>query len=204
MRPRKFSYIPADDDTDALANDITGTGPWVPTATSAGDGLAHLISLNSAAALDGIDITLTGTDADDIPQTETRAGPGAGLTVYSSKYFKTLTGVSASSTLGANTMDVGYKDDCVTPTYPLNWRGNEFTVSLGVNVTGTINYTVQHCMQRMSDGPPSTLTWWPHSSLASKTADADGNYGFPVTAIRLHINSLTAGALVDFHVTQAN
>lgn len=202
MAPVVFTYTPLDDDTDALANDITGAGPWVPTTTVLSDGLAHLISINSAAELAGITFTLTGTDADGFAQTEDVVGPGAGLTVYSTKFFKTLTGVSASGTLGASTADIGYKDDCVSPTYPLNWRESSFGVSLGVNVEGTINYTVQHCLQRMSDGAPSTLTWWPHASLVTKTVDADGNYAFPVTATRLHVNSLTAGATIAFHIVQ--
>ena len=201
MHPTVYSYTPADDDTNGFADDITGAGPFTMTTQNSGDSLAHLVSITSTANLSGITFTLTGTDADGIAQTEAVTGPN-NTTVYGTKYFKTLVTVTASSTLGANIADVGWKDDCVGPSHVLNWRQESFQVSLGVNISGTINFTVQHCMQRMSAGAPSTLTWWPHASLASATADADGNYAFPVTATRLHVNSLTAGATVDFHVTQ--
>jgi hypothetical protein len=46
-------------------------------------------------------------------------------------------------------------------------------------------------------------TWWPHSTLVTKTVSADGNYAFPVTATRILINSLTAGATVTFIATQS-
>lgn len=204
MHPVVFSYTPADDDTDGFANDITGAGPWTPTALSAGDGLAHLVSIGSAADLAAITFTLTGTDADGIAQSEAITGPGAGATVYGTLFFKTLTAISASSTLGANTADVGWKDECVSPTHPLNWRENSFEVALGVNISGTINYTVEHCLERMSAGAPSTLTWWPHPDpdLVTQTADADGEYKRPVTATHIHIHSITAGATLDFHVVQ--
>lgn len=201
MRPIKFTYTPADDDTDGYANDITGAGPFTMTVTTAGDSLAHLTSIDSGSNLSAITFTVTGTDADGKVQTEAITGPNA-TTVYGTKYFKTVTTVSASSTLGVNTADIGWKDDSVGPTFPLNWRQANFQVSLGVDISGTINYTVEHCLDDIRAATPSTLKWWPHASLASKTADSDGNYSSPVTATRLHVNSLTAGATAAFTITQ--
>ena len=201
MRPAKFSYIPADNDTNGFEAGITGAGPFTMTVTTPDDGLAHLVSIDTGANLSGITFTLTGTDADGIAQTEAVTGPNA-TTGYSAKYFKTLTTVTASSTLGANTADIGWKDDCVGPTFPLNWRQESFAVSLGVNISGTINFTVEHCFDDIRSAAPSTLTWWAHSTISGDTADVDGNYAFPVSATRLHINSLTAGATIDFHVVQ--
>ena len=43
-----------------------------------------------------------------------------------------------------------------------------------------------------------------HSSLAAKTADADGNYAAPVRAIRILINSLTAGATIKVTLIQGS
>ena len=73
-------------------------------------------------------------------------------------------------------------------------------------MSGAITYTVEHCLERMSDGAPSTLTWWPHpdAALVSVSVDADGEYKRPVTATRIHIASLTAGATIDFHVVQGS
>lgn len=201
MYPIKFSYTPADDSTTGYATGLTGAGPFTPSTTTAGDGLAHLTSLTSASDIHTLTITITGTDAEGNSQTEDITAPTSN-TVYGTKYFRTITSVASSATLGANTMDVGWKDECVGPTFPLNWRQKTFQVSLGVDISGTINYTVQHTFNQMGSANPSTFTWWPHATLVTKTADADGNYASPVTATRLLINSLTSGATAAFYVVQ--
>lgn len=62
-----------------------------------------------------------------------------------------------------------------------------FNVGFGVKVTGTINYTVQHTF----DNPQTVAspTWYSHPTIASKTDNQDGNYAFPVAAIKLLVNS---------------
>lgn len=66
-----------------------------------------------------------------------------------------------------------------------------FNVGIGVVVSGTVNYTVQHTFDDVwaTDYTASSGTWYNHASLASQAANADGNYAFPVTAIRLTVNS---------------
>lgn len=201
MRPRTFSYTPADDDTDGFAAGVTGAGPFTMTATTSGDSMAHLVSLSSTANLSGINMVLSGLDAEGNTQTETVAGPNNN-TVNSTKYFSQLDTVTPASTLGANTMDVGWTDDVVTPAFPLDIRANPFNVSVAIDIGGTINYTLQHCFQAIQSANPSTLTWWAHDVLNGLTADAQSNYSKPVTAIRLLLNSLTAGATITLHVIQ--
>ena len=68
----------------------------------------------------------------------------------------------------------------------VNTNTNPTNIGFGVIVSGVVNYTVQHTF----DDPASTLsTWFPHPTLASQIASADGNYAFPVTAIRVTVNS---------------
>jgi hypothetical protein len=89
--------------------------------------------------------------------------------------------------------------------YPLNWRQQDFQVSLALAITGTVNVTVQHTFDGLHGEyvtAYSGLTWFPHSTLASKTASADGNYAFPVTAIRITVTAYTSGS-VTFTVIQA-
>lgn len=63
---------------------------------------------------------------------------------------------------------------------------NPFNVGFGVVKTGTVNYTVQHTF----DDPFGTIsTWFNHPTVAAQIANADGNYAFPVTAIRITMNS---------------
>lgn len=202
MRPIDKSYTPLDDDTDYFANDITGAGPFTPTTTLVSDGLGHQVTIDSAANLSGITFTLTGLDADGLAQTEAVTGPNA-TTVASAKYFSSLTSVSVSSTLGANTADIGVKDDAVSPTFVLDYTANPFSVGLMADVSGTIDYTVQYTIQNVfGSTQPSALTWLNHATMAAQTADAVGNYAFNVQATRLLINSLTAGATIRFSIMQ--
>lgn len=83
------------------------------------------------------------------------------------------TGVGSSSSLVMNTN--------VTP----------FNVGFGVIVSGTVDYTVQHTF----DDPASGFsTWFSHPTVAGQTANADGNYAFPVTGIKVLVNSGSGSA----------
>jgi len=73
---------------------------------------------------------------------------------------------------------------------PMNLDSTPFNVGLGVVVTGTVTYTVQHTF----DNPWTTTnpTWFDHPTVAAKVSvNADGNYAFPVAAIKV---AVTAGA----------
>jgi hypothetical protein len=78
-----------------------------------------------------------------------------------------------------------------------------FNVGMGaVVVSGTPTYTVQHSF----DNPlavgynPANATWFNHPSLAAQTANLDGNYAFPVAAIRLNV---TGTGVVNLTIAQA-
>ena len=74
---------------------------------------------------------------------------------------------------------------------PMNLFSTPFNVGIGVVVSGTVNYTVQHTFDNIwAEGyNPSSGTWFNHASLATQASNQDGNYAFPVTAIRLTVNS---------------
>ena len=75
-----------------------------------------------------------------------------------------------------------------------------FNVGLGVVVvSGTPTYTVQHTFDDVltSTAPP---TYFDHPVLVTRTTSADGNYAFPVTAIRL---SVSGSGTVRLTVLQA-
>jgi hypothetical protein len=78
------------------------------------------------------------------------------------------TGVGSSSALVMNTN--------ITP----------FNVGLGVIVTGTVNYTVQHTFD---DPAVGFTTWFSHPTITGETTNQDGNYAFPVTGIKVLVNS---------------
>ena len=68
----------------------------------------------------------------------------------------------------------------------MNTNISPFNVGFGVIVSGTVDYTVQHTF----DDPASGFsTWFSHPTIASETTNQDGNYAFPVTGIKLLVNS---------------
>jgi hypothetical protein len=81
----------------------------------------------------------------------------------------TVTGVASSSTS------------------PMNVNTSPFNVGFGVTVTGTITYKVQHTFDDVwsTTFNPATATWFDHPTITGLSANADGNYAFPVTAIRI-------------------
>jgi hypothetical protein len=82
------------------------------------------------------------------------------------------------TTLGTATSNVYVPDTYISP----------FNIGFGVVVTGTVTYTVQHTF----DDPfaagftPASATWFNHEDLVAQTASQDGNYAFPVRAIRVN------------------
>jgi len=68
----------------------------------------------------------------------------------------------------------------------MNTNISPFNVGFGVIVSGTVNYTVQHTFD---DPITGFSTWFSHPTVASQAANADGNYAFPVTGIKVLVNS---------------
>lgn len=73
-----------------------------------------------------------------------------------------------------------------TTPFVMNTNTTPFNVGFGVIVTGVVNYTVQHTFD---DPAVGFTTWFNHPTIAALTVTADGNYAFPVTGIRLTVNS---------------
>lgn len=71
---------------------------------------------------------------------------------------------------------------------PLDLNISPFNVGIGVLVSGTATYSIQHTFDDPGSASP---TWFNHVSLNGLTANADGNYAFPVRAVRVNV---TAGA----------
>jgi hypothetical protein len=86
---------------------------------------------------------------------------------------------------------------------PMNLNTSPFNIGFAAVVTGTANYTVQHTFDdvNLQTFNPSTATWFNHPTIAGLSANADGNYAFPVTAIRLLVNS--GGGTVRLTLLQA-
>ena len=80
----------------------------------------------------------------------------------------------------------------------MNTNVTPFNVGFGVLVTSTITYKVQHTF----DNPAIGFTnWFDHPTIVALSVNADGNYAFPVTGIR--ITTTSGGGSVSMNVIQA-
>lgn len=68
-------------------------------------------------------------------------------------------------------------------TIPVNNESISFGIGFGVVVSGTITYTVQHTFDDIYNNP--SPTWFNHAFVNAQTANADGNYAYPVAAVRI-------------------
>ena len=80
----------------------------------------------------------------------------------------------------------------------MNTNVSPFNVGFGVVVAGTVNYTVQHTFD---DPAVGFTTWFDHPSVASETTNQDGNYAFPVTGVKVLVNS--GGGSVVMNLVQS-
>jgi len=68
----------------------------------------------------------------------------------------------------------------------MNTNISPFNVGFGVVVTGTVTYSVQHTFDDPATG---FTTWFSHPTVAAETANADGNYAFPVTGVKVLVTA---------------
>jgi len=107
MRPRRFVYTLSAASLTGYASNATGAS-WPLTATTAGDGLAHPVTIKNDSATDhsGKTVVITGTDANGTAITETLNLGAGSATVTSTKYFKTVTSVVMTGTADADGIPV--------------------------------------------------------------------------------------------------
>ncbi|RJO72860.1 MAG: hypothetical protein C4523_02495 [Myxococcales bacterium] len=86
---------------------------------------------------------------------------------------------------------------------PLDQHISPFNVGFGVvkSGTGDITYSVQHTFNDVLAG--ETATAFDHSSVSGATGSVDGNYAYPVKAVRLNITAASGASSLQFYVIQA-
>ena len=206
MRSKTWSYSPVTASrTGYLSNATAGT--WTLSNTATTDGLAHKVTIIGDAATDHSAKTavIVGTDADGKAQTETVNLPNGTATVTSTYYYKTVTSVTPSTTIGADTMDIGWAEPSVGPTIPIHGKvsGGSGIWTEAVDVSGTINCGTEACYRNVFETQPSTLTWFT-GALSGRTADGV-TYGYThAYAVRVIVTSVTNGATLKFTVVSGS
>ena len=210
MKPYAIDIDPANVDDNGIADDLPTGSAWAFgtdaewIASGSGDSLAHRLVITTAGnepAGNAPVLVLTGTDADGIAQTESITLPNA-TTIESTKYWLTVTsGATQADTVG--TFDIGWVDEIMTQTLPLNYRNYE-GATFAVNVTGTIDYTVQETLDQIHnlDNPSEDASWFNITALAAKTASLLSQGTVHTTAARLVVNSYTDTAEIQFTYMQ--
>lgn len=171
-----------------FASNVTGAS-FTLTATEVGDSLGHLVTVRNDSATDhsAKTLTLVGTDENGNAQSETINAPGSAATVTSTKYFKTLTSVTPSATIGADTFDIGWAANSRGPWFQPDMNGGgEFNIGIGCTVvSGSPNYGLVVSYDRSS--------WHAHGTIAGKTASFGGQQTTPVVAMAVQFTA--AGAV---------
>lgn len=208
MRNQHLTFTPLTPDPNGLFEDQTTAGAEELTLDGAGvsggvwttsDNMAHQMSLESTGNLSGVNFTFTGfSDKHDHKSvTETIAGPN-NSTVETTNYFWKVTSVTTSAAAGTN-VEGGPVDEAVSDIIPVSHRNPDFELALICDITGTIDYSVEHTGSDINN-PDAVIKWQDHSVLAAQTASANSNLEYPPMAIRLKLNSYTAGASIDFNI----
>lgn len=93
-----------------------------------------------------------------------------------------------------------------TPKVSATLLGQHGDLGADITVTGanTYTYAVANSGPTVDNGSTKVLSLrvFPHASIAAQATRTDGYYAFPVTAVRLKMNTLTAGQ-VTLNVVQS-
>ncbi len=149
--------------------------------------------------------TITGTTQSGAIISETTGV--ASTTVLSALDYYTVTSIAVSGTLTA-AATVGTNGTGSTPWVRLDEWSNA-QVSIQINVTGSVNYTIQSSMDDPNSAwgtpvLPSAMTWIAtnDTNVVGATTSLQTNYAFPPTWVRCLLNSGSGSCAMT--VAQAN
>jgi hypothetical protein len=176
----------------AAAQTTAGAGNLLINGSLAAAGVATLaaqqiLGITSAGNLSAINFTVTGTDDQGRTISQVIAGPNVG-TVQTTLNYRTVTQIAVSAAVGTNvtvdTVQVGASTEV-----PLDLYISVFNVNLVVEVTGTINYTVQYTFDDVFGGAPGPFNWINFSTMTNQAASQNGTLIGPTRAVRIVTNS---------------
>ena len=188
----------AEDQQLGAAGDLSLDGAFVTDGVAVLDAQRQ-VELESAGNISAANFTIIGTDESGNIVEETIAGPNVG-TVATAVNFKTVTQIAVDASF-ATDVEVGTNGVGASQEIPLDQYISPFSVSLGVVVTGTINYTVQFTFDDVFASNSGPFVWFDHTDLTGLIADAEATLISSVSAVRILTNSGTG--TVRFETRQA-
>jgi len=73
---------------------------------------------------------------------------------------------------------------------PVDFTQNAFAIGFGCVTSGTVTYDVQHTFDNIQSSSV-TPTAFKHSVLVGQVENKDGNYAFPIRAVRINVTAGT-------------
>lgn len=203
-RPITVSMSPANVNLAGIAALQTtgGAGNLTLAATTVTLTNASFVALTSTGNISGVTFTVTGTDPDGNAITDTITGPNNN-TVYGVKAFLTVTQIAVNGAVATNTRAGwdGTGSVEISPTSALNFF-NPIATEISLEVTGTVNATVQECFDDVLLTVPTNAVWYDVTALASKTANTRSQISVCATAVRLKVNTYSNGATAKMVIIQ--
>jgi hypothetical protein len=106
----------------------------------------------------------------------------------------TVTGNSTTFGLGSSL--------CFFPDYMIR----PFNIGIGTIVNSTaVVFSVEHSFDYTGSSVfiSTAATWFPNTGITAKTTNTDGNYAYPVSAIRLNVSAASSTGTVTLKLIQA-
>ena len=207
MRIKEYDIDLDNADIDNIAAEQSPAGAALTLNGAVGTGnldYARALTITSGGDDSDITYTLTGTDANGAAQTEDIVG-GNATTVLTAKYFKSVSSITHTGSV-QSTVTVGTGNVTrimATQIIPLEPYDTIATV-VSVDVTGTIDFTVQETFDDVLNLNVGSILWADVSALNDKTADTTAAVSRGARAIRLLVNSYTDTAELQMTVIPAH
>jgi VCBS repeat-containing protein len=176
----------AENQTTAGAADLVLNGALVAGGVAV-LGAQRKVAAASTGNIATVIFTVYGTDDASRVITDTITGVNNN-SVSTVLDFATVLRVTTSAAVGTN-VEIGTSAVGAAMPVPLDVYLDPFNTSLFLDITGTVNVTVQYTGNANVLTSPGPFVWYDHSDLTGVTADDVGTIISPVTAVRLLTNS---------------
>lgn len=201
VKPINKVYTLQAADQDYFANNVTAAS-WPITTNAIIGGQAYKVALlnNSATDHSAKTVIYVGLDQDGKAQTETINMPAGTATVLSTLYYSSLTSATPSATIGADTMDIGFTSQFVTPTIALDY--GSIGAELSVDFTGTMTYTMNTTSDNIQRKAPPF--YWQNTGDPFTAATTSQNFYLPQAsrALQIAVASYTGTPTFQFSILQ--
>lgn len=203
MLLKKVSMALVTIDPDGIVEDDTGdltaTGLTL-ILTKPPAGHAQQFAFVSSGDISGVEFAVVGKDADGRAQSETVTGVTTSP-VETTKFYSEITSITPDATIGVETLDVGFVDELVSETIPLD---PELAFYVRYDESGTLETDIELLMEDPGlSGDQEAMTWTLYDAQLDDILDGERfAIGPGYTAARVRVNSFTAGASLTARIVQ--